>query len=139
VAAVRCWVVARGLAAAGSCDGRLVAAHLIPKQRIKREYPNGAWTSDASGVWEPVARGDDLSSRGPGRFTPRVVIVWDRRVLVAVCGGPMGNAGHHGQLDNGGVGKIVIPRAVLPAELEEFAAEFNLGWSLDHDYGPKER
>lgn len=52
------------------CDGQLVRAHLIPKQRIKRE----------------VVEHLDL-------------VVWDPRVLVPACGGPTGIGGHHGMLD----------------------------------------
>lgn len=138
-----CWIVEQGLASAGSCSGRIVAAHLIPKQRIKKQYPRGAELVPAgveAGVglrlrWEPVGRAQ------PTRRERRALsdIVWDRRVVVPICGGPMGNAGHHGMLDYGGVNRLVIPREKLPVELEEFAAEYGLEWSLEADYGPKER
>lgn len=54
----------------GPCEGRMDAAHLIPKQRIKREL-KGHYT-------EPELQ----------------AIVWDRRVLIDAC------RRHHHQLDN---------------------------------------
>jgi hypothetical protein len=85
----------------GPCAGRLVKAHLIPKQRIRREV--GAEH------------------------------MWDDRTWVWVCGGASGVNGHHGQLDFSRT--MRIPRARLPRELEEFAAEHGLVWSLERDYG----
>lgn len=63
--------------------------------------------------------------------------VWDERVWVWACGGPLGNAGHHGQLD-AGHRPLRVPRAALPAEVEVVAAELGLGWWLDREYGPRE-
>lgn len=135
---MKCWIVEQGLAARGSCAGELVKAHLIPKQRIKRQFPRGAeatWreTSKGHAIWRPVGRG--------GPETPAWIdlheLVWDRRVWVPICGGAMGNAGHHGAVDSGGVGKIVIPREKLPEDLEDWAEEHGFEWSLEADYGPK--
>lgn len=92
------------------CDGELVAAHLIPKQRIKRELRG----------YMPVAL---------------KLIVWDERVWVPVCGGPTGIGGHHGMLDGR---SLLVPRSALPAGLEEFAQEYGLVWSLDRDFGLRE-
>ena len=124
---------------AGPCSGVLIRAHLIPKQRIAREFPHGAYRTEA-GAWRPVPRGTvDIRELGlTGEFLPLDGIVWDRRVWVPMCGGPMGNAGHHGMLDAGGVNRLRIERAWLPAAVEEFAVEFGLEWSLEADYGPKE-
>jgi hypothetical protein len=95
------------------CDGRLVKAHLISKQRIKREL-----------------RGhDDLGYDGLD------LVLWDRRVWVPACGGLSGLGGHHGALD----GRILsVPRSALPEGLEAFAAEYGLTWSLDRDFGLRE-
>lgn len=60
--------------------------------------------------------------------------VWDVRAWVWVCGGPMGNAGHHGMLD-AGQRLLRIPRVALPLGLEEFAEELGLTWWLTREYG----
>lgn len=96
-----CWV-AFNVVSPGHCSGRLVRAHLIKQQTIRREAPNA-----------------DL---------------WDPRCWVPVCGGPMGNGGHHGMLDHSRT--LRIPREALPSSLEEFAAEHGLLWALDREYGP---
>ena len=59
--------------------------------------------------------------------------VWDRRSWVWGCGGPTGVGGHHGQLDSSRT--LHIPRACLPAGLEELAMELGLLWWLDQTYG----
>lgn len=59
--------------------------------------------------------------------------VWDDRVWVWACGGPMGNGGHHGMLDHSRT--LRIPRQAVPAAVEEAAAEFGLAWWLDREYG----
>ena len=94
----------------GGCEGRLVKAHLIPKQRIKRER----WSKLL-----PVSR--------------RQSIIWDPRVWVPMCGGLTGIGGHHGAFD---AKQIRIRRDELPEGLEEFAREYGLAWSLERDYGP---
>lgn len=93
------------------CDGRLIRAHLIPRQRIVREVTKTLPKDEAFEV------------------------IWDERVWVPVCGGVMGNAGHHGMFD----GKSLrVPRWALPEGVEEYAAQYGLGWSLDREYGPRE-
>jgi hypothetical protein len=103
---------ASGLEGAGACDGQLVKAHLIPRQLIKRELARGLSTRELA------------------------ELCWDARVWVPMCGGPMGNAGHHGALDFART--LRIPRALLPVGVEEFALEHGLEWWLDREYGPKE-
>lgn len=68
-----CWVAERAakIGGVGPCDGRLIRAHLIPKQVLTREI-------------KPVC--------------PRAVL-WDPRVWVPMCGGPTGIGGHHGRVD----------------------------------------
>jgi hypothetical protein len=58
---------------------------------------------------------------------------WDERGWVWGCGGPMGNAGHHGMLDHSRT--LRVARAELPAELVDFAHELGLDWWLDREYG----
>ena len=62
-------------------------------------------------------------------------LVDDPRTWVPGCGGPMGNAGHHGRLDSRGCNPLRIPRALLPASVEEFAVENGLTWWLAREYG----
>jgi hypothetical protein len=122
----------------------LVQAHLIPKQRIRKEWPRGAfrtpWAGDypggEPGPWQPVGRDVTLAElrRRGLECVSLQHLVWDPRCLVLLCGGPTGIGGHHGALDYART--LRIPRVVLPPEVEEYAAEFGLVWSLDHDYGP---
>lgn len=87
------------------CSGRLIRAHLLPRQLILREV-----------VAERSA-----------------AVISDPRSYVLACGGPMGNAGHHGELD---VSRTIrIPRDDLPAGLEDLAEEVGLVWWLDREYG----
>lgn len=98
------------------CDGRLVKAHLIPKQRIRREV------TSRRGVAVDVPARAVLYS-----------ILWDERCWIPACGGPTGIGGHHGMLD----GRVLaVPRGALPDGLEAYAVEHGLAWSLDRDYGP---
>ena len=128
-----CWAAAN-LPGTGECDGRLVQAHLIPKQRIRKEYPRGAVRQD--GAWVPVRRDETIGQlrRAGIECLSLQHLVWDPRCLVLMCGGPTGVGGHHGALDYSRT--LRIPRVVLPPEVEEYAAEFGFGWSLDRDYGP---
>jgi hypothetical protein len=103
-----CWF-AQNVIGCGPCDGRLVRCHLIPKQLLKREAASRHRVSGAN----------------------------DERVWVWGCGGPMGNGGHHGQLDHSRT--LRIHRDVLPPGLEEFAREWNLEWWLDREYGPRKQ
>lgn len=91
------------------CEGRLIRAHLVPKQLIRRECGS-------------------LSPKG-WRF-----IADDPRCWVWACGGITGCSAHHGAFD---VARTIrIPRSGLPPELELFAAEFGLLWWLTRTYGP---
>lgn len=105
----RCWFARELDLPAGSCDGELVKAHLLPKEKIRRE----------------------LASR---RMTPeqRSAAVWDPRVWRPACGGPMGNGGHHGQFDSWA---LSVPREKVPAELVQWAEEHGLAWMIDWRFG----
>jgi len=100
----------------GGCEGRLVKAHLIPKQRIKRELASMAY----HGTLPSVARKTRISD-----------LAWDPRCWVYMCGGPTGIGGHHGQFDNK---QIRLNYVELPSAVKEYAAEYGLEWSLEHDY-----
>jgi hypothetical protein len=102
----------------------LVRAHLIPKQVIRRGVISA----------RRIAPGD----RWPVTVDQRAElarILWDERSWVPCCGGPMGNGGHHGMLDQSR--RLRVPRDRLPVAVEEFAAELNLSWWLDREYGPR--
>lgn len=62
--------------------------------------------------------------------------LWDDAVWVPICGGPTGIGGHHGMLDYSRT--LRIPREVLPAALEAFAAEHGVAWWLDREYGTRQ-
>jgi hypothetical protein len=67
----------------GGCEGRLVKAHLVPKQTLKREFRTRSVFADI-----PVI-GEDAVDRA----------VWDTRCWRWMCGGPTGIGGHHGAYD----------------------------------------
>jgi hypothetical protein len=125
----RCWFAA--LPDAGACEGRLVRCHLIPRNKLALEFPHGAaWLPDGAARQVP----DDLRDLGPsGSFMPLRGLQDDPRCWVYGCGGAMGPGGHHGRFKPDG--PLPIPRRLLPAGLEEFAAELVLGWWLDRTYG----
>jgi hypothetical protein len=95
-----------GWPSVGPCDGRLIRAHLIPQQKIKR-----------------AVRGDE-----------RTLKDWlaDERGWVPCCGGPMGLSGHHGALDVSR--KLRIAWEQLPPGLVEFATELDLLPWLERTY-----
>ena len=57
----------------------------------------------------------------------------DWRVLVWACGGPMGNGGHHGMLDQSRT--LRIPPTAIPHATRRFAEEYGLTWWLEREYG----
>ena len=91
----KCWVAAN-VPGAGPCDGRLIRAHLVPQQLLRREL----------GV--------------EGRRAAE-----DERSWVWCCGGMTGLGGHHGLIDVRARvhDPLRIERRWLPPAVEEFAAE----------------
>jgi hypothetical protein len=57
---------------------------------------------------------------------------FDPRTYVYACGGPMGNGGHHGMLDQGR--RLRIRFEDLPVKVVEFAEQHNLTWWLEREY-----
>lgn len=114
---------------AGRCSGALVRGHLIPRSLLKREYRYGALLED--GKWRPMKRNED---RYDLKFRSLLELIEDSRSYVPICGGPMGNGGHHGALDQSR--RLRIPREYLPAAVEEFAEELGLLWWVEREYGP---
>lgn len=125
-----------GWPGAGPCDGALIRAHLVPRQLLRREFPEGVAMFD--GEWislrELRRRVDPL---GVPLYRTRSLreLHDDERSWVPCCGGPMGPGGHHGMLDQSR--KLRIARADLPVAVERFAAELGLGWWLDREYGQR--
>lgn len=107
-----CWF--SKLPDAGECEGpQVVRCHLIRQQKIAKEHPRG------------------YSGRS------LAVLQADPRGWVWGCAGTSGIGGHHGKLDTAphDSSKLIVPRAMIPEETEEFAAELGLLWWLDKTYG----
>lgn len=134
-----------GLPDAGPCDGRLVKCHLIDRRLLRREFPYGAARlpeevfgfGDANsyappGPWKKIDR-SQIYQLAVLEHRPLQLIIDDPRCFVYGCGGPMGNAGHHGKLDWSKT--LRVPRHLLPEGLEAFCAELGLSWWLDRTYG----
>jgi hypothetical protein len=118
---IGCWVKENQLDDR-PCDGQLVRAHLIPKQRTKKQFQR------AGGAWHK------FNDKNHAFWVPLDELLWAPASYRWVCGGPMGQGGHHGRIDGR---QIRVPRSVIPVETEEWAERFGLAWSLDHDYGAK--
>lgn len=110
----RCWFEGKG-----PCDGRLVRAHLIPRQRIAREL---------------FTRFREQDMTRPDAAQKAFDLAWSDDVWVPMCGGPTGVGGHHGLFDSR---RISIARAALPEKVERFAETWSLEWSLTADFGPR--
>lgn len=123
-----------GRRGAGSCNGALIRAHLISKQKMRREFPVGVVYFD--GYWQdPRAVFDRVVTRqGRDLYKRRTLkeIQDDPRCWVPCCGGPSGIGGHHGLFD--GL-KLRLAREELPPGVEQFASELGLCNYLDRVYG----
>src|SRR3954447_9536597 len=87
------------------CSGRLIRAHLLSRQMLLKELP--AERSAAA--------------------------IDDTRSWVWACGGPMGNAGHHGMFDYARTLRVPLER--IPEATVELAEELGLTWWLEKTYG----
>jgi hypothetical protein len=87
----------------GGCEGRLVKAHLVPKQTLKREL--------------------HLDKTFPNPLTP----IWDSRCWRWMCGGwGYGSSGHHGAYD-----AYQIRLHAWPEDFLEFLREYDIEWMAD--------
>lgn len=105
-----CWLARHGVYERGPmspCDGKLIRAHLIPRQLLLREL-------DAVRAVEAIE---------------------DPRSWVPACGGPMGNGGHHHMLDYART--LRIPLENLPDGLWELAEETGLLWWIERTYNER--
>jgi hypothetical protein len=94
----------RDIPGSGPCNGRLIKAHLIPQQTLKREL-----------------------NAGPAMLK-------DPRGWTWMCGGPVGVSGHHGRFDSRGCNPVRIPRSRLPEPFVAWMDELGLGWFVDRAY-----
>ena len=104
----------------GGCEGRLVKAHLVPKQTLRRELRY-------RGTLDP-----EKPSGAVERWLHEVI--WDERCWRWMCGGPTGLGGHHGQYD---AKQVRIPREQVPPDLVAFLAEHGLEWMVDKYLGER--
>jgi hypothetical protein len=114
------------LPGAGPCDGRLVRCHLVPRRVIAEAVQKRLHDARRAGE---ITR-EEYDARVSGEI---VRANRDERSWVWGCGGPMGNAGHHGMLDASRT--LRVPRHRLPVAVVEFAEELGLGWWVDREYG----
>lgn len=115
---------------AGPCDGQLVKAHLLPRQRLRREFALGVVLED--GKWRKLKRTED---RYELPYRNLRALIDDPASWVPCCGGPTGIGGHHGDLD--GL-RLRLSREQLPEAFIWFCEELGLGWYVDRTY-PAER
>lgn len=97
------------------CAGRLIRAHLLPKQLLKREVPAGA---EMGGVIVTLAE----LIESPSSW------VW-------ACGGlgGYGSSGHHGMFDT--ARRLRLPYEALPVATIKLAETLGLDWWLEREYG----
>jgi hypothetical protein len=125
----------KGWPGAGPCDGALIRAHLLPRQLLKREFPQGVAFCDERGRWVD-ARGEFAYDDDKGlRMRSLRELCDDENAWIPCCGGPMGVSGHHGMLDTSR--KLRIPREKVPVKVEAFAEALGLGWYIDRTYGER--
>lgn len=129
MSAPRCWLAPFSPA---PCAGELVRVHLIEQQRLRHEFPYGV--IDLGDGWQRKPRTMMFAGAMPPVRGLRT-LQDDSRTFVWGCGGAMGLEGHHGMLDGRTLPRLVLARGDLPGALEEFAAEYGLGWWLDRRYG----
>lgn len=116
---------------AGACDGQLIRGHLIPRQVLRREFPHGVVLDD--GRWRKLGRNED---RYDLLHHSVADLIDDPRSWVPMCGGPMGNSGHHGMLDTART--LRIKRERLPEGFLLFCDELGLTWFIERIYSTSE-
>jgi hypothetical protein len=91
----------------GGCEGRLVKAHLVPKQTLRRELVMYRIEEEGEGVDADI-------------------VIWDPRCWRPMCGGPTGIGGHHGAYD-----AYQIRLHAWPEDFLEFLREYDIGWMAE--------
>jgi hypothetical protein len=105
------------------CDGQIVKCHLIPQQKLKR-----IWNEVYHAKRLPTQMYPELS-----RWPSLKHLLDDPATWVPGCGGPMGNAGHHGQLDHSRT--LRVPYARLPLQTIKLATDLMILPWLEQEYG----
>jgi hypothetical protein len=107
--------------------GVLDAHHVaVPKQALKREFPEGVVRTQEGWVrYDPrlALTPPDLP---PERWREACRTLDD--LLMDPRNGVLVRRYHHDALEGR---RLVIPRALLPLDAEEFVAELGLGWYVD--------
>lgn len=117
------------------CEGALVRCHILQRQWLRQEYPEGA-------VWLPGAptavsardlRRDHVAYDDTARFTDLATLENHEALWVWGCGGALGNGGHHGMFDGY---KLAVPRLRVPIEARLLIAHLGLfpKWERDRRF-----
>lgn len=109
----------------------LDAHHVLARQVLKREFPYGAYLYEDGSVDRVLAAHRRVIAPNAEEVNGVLVVSLDRILWDPRNGVPLGRW-HHDQVEQC---RRVIPRAVMPSGVEEFAAELGLGWLLDRTYG----
>lgn len=102
------------------CHGRLEWHHAVSRNRLKRQFPRGAWRyGNGAEPFSPVPRG----LRVEGHIQLRLLdeILGDTRNRIWIC------SFHHERLTNGRL------KVELPESVHEFAADFGFTAALEND------
>lgn len=119
------------------CDGALVRCHLLQRQWLRQEYPEGAvWLQGRSTalswyVWERELR--HVATSEPVERMSLRQLERDPRLWVKGCGGIAGNGGHHGAFDGY---RLLVPRGKVPWEAVRFIVALGLDarWERDRRF-----
>lgn len=109
------------------------AHHLLPKQRLKREFPWGAYVYEDGTVDRVLAEHRRVIPPNAEEVNGVRVISLERILWDPRNGVPL-SRWHHDEIEQR---RLVVPRVKLPAAVELFAAELELGWMLDRDFGDR--
>lgn len=104
--------------------GVVDAHHLIAKQTLKREFPEGVVMFD--GAWTR-AWPDLIAPEGRGNYRHRSLV----QLLMDPRNGIPLRRWHHDELEQR---RARLTRRDLTADMEQFAVELGLGWYLERTY-----
>jgi hypothetical protein len=104
------------------CAGRLEWHHAVKQQRLRREFPVGAWRLTHGDVtWKRIEPRWPVPPIVPNEVVSLDDILGDPRNRVWLCS-------HHHELVTNGRLDVALPRSVW-----EFAREFGLDAQLEND------
>ena len=114
------------------CDGALVRCHVLQRQWLRQEYPEGAvWLEGTfTAVSARVLRRDHIAVE-PAVLTMSLPRLENHpRLWEWGCGGAMGNGGHHGSFDGY---KLPVPRIGVCLDTRLFIARLGLTAKWERD------